>query len=98
MQKGLAGGTGDALADAIFRDAKGKDHVDLKEKGLLQMQGKVVDGQYVNNKIITAMNNPVMEVLRKCANINNNGIVFDLFWWPTQSPGRGKMHSVGRCI
>lgn len=48
------GGTGSALAEAIFRDVEG--HVGLKERALLQMQGKVVDGQYVNARFISAMN------------------------------------------
>ena len=80
------GGTGDALAENIFRDAK--NHVDIEGKRLLQMQGKVMDGQYVNQKFIAAMNDPVMDVLRQSPSIDDNGVVLDIFWWPTQwDPG-----------
>jgi hypothetical protein len=80
------GGTGDTLAENIFHDAK--NHVDIEGKRLLQMQGKVMDGQYVNQKFIAAMNDPVMDVLRQSASIDDNGVVLDIFWWPTQwDPG-----------
>lgn len=56
------GGAGEALAESTFRDAE--HHVNLKEDALLQMQGKVMDGQYIiNGKFITGMNNPLTEVL-----------------------------------
>ena len=78
------GGTGDALAETIFRDVE--DHVDIKggrlmqmQGWLLQMQGKVVDGQYVNQKFISAMNSPLMDVLKQSLRINENQVVFDLF-------------------
>ena len=80
------GGTGDALAETIFRDVE--DHVDIKGGRLMQMQGKVVDGQYVNQKFISAMNSPLMDVLKQSLSIDENQVVFDLFWWPTQwDPG-----------
>ena len=78
------GGTGDALAETIFRDVE--DHVDIKGRRL--MQGKVVDGQYVNQKFISAMNSPLMDALKQSLSTEENEIVLDLFWWPTQwNPG-----------
>ena len=71
------GGTGDALAETLFRDVE--DHVDIKEGRLMQMQGKVVDGQYVNQKFISAMNSPLMDALKQSLSTNENEIVFDFF-------------------
>ena len=80
------GGTGDALAETIFRDVE--VHVDIKGGRLMQMQGKVVDGQYVNQKFISAMNSPLIDLLKQSLSIDENQVVFDLFWWPTQwDPG-----------
>ncbi len=61
----------------IFKDSK--NHASTEGKGLLQMQGKVVDGKYINQVFVTAMNNPVMEVLRKFASTDHKEIIFDLF-------------------
>ncbi len=43
-------GMGDTLAKAIFTDLE--NHVGLKDKLLLQVQGRVMDGQYVNEPFI----------------------------------------------
>ena len=71
------GGTGDALAETLFHDVE--DHVDIKEGRLMQMQGKVVDGQYVNQKFISAMNSPLMDALKQSLSTDENEIVFDFF-------------------
>ena len=55
------GGAGDDLAKAIFRDLE--KHVGLKDEHLFQMQGKVMDGQYLNEPFIAAMNQPIMRQL-----------------------------------
>ena len=68
---------GDALAETIFRDVE--DHVNIKEGRLMQIQGKVVDGQYVNQKFISAMNSPLMDALKQCLSTDENEIVFNLF-------------------
>ena len=60
----------------------------IKRGRLMQMQGKVVDGQYVNQKFISLMNSPLMDALKQCLSTDENEIVVDLFWWPTQwDPG-----------
>ena len=55
------GGTGDALAKSIFTDLK--NHVGFQYELLLQVQGRVMDGQYLNKPFITAMNEPIMQQL-----------------------------------
>ena len=51
-----AGGTGNALAEAIYHDLD--KHLGLKDGHLLQMQGKVLDGQSLNEPFMTGMNKP----------------------------------------
>jgi hypothetical protein len=75
-----SGGTGEDLAHAIFDDLD--SHVGIKGKHLLQMQGKVMDGQYLNSVFTTAMNTPVMNLL------DDKSECKDEFWWPVQwDPG-----------
>jgi hypothetical protein len=57
---GGTGGTGGALATAIYEDLK--EHVDLKDERLLQAQGRVLDGQYLNEPFIAGMNEPIMQL------------------------------------
>ena len=70
------GGAGDDLAKAISRDLE--KHVGLKDERLFQMQGKVMDGQYLNEPFIAAMNQPIMQQLE------NELSCKDRFWWPAQ--------------
>jgi hypothetical protein len=53
-------------------------HLGLKDKCLFQMQGKVMDGQYLNEPFIAAMNQPIMWQLE------NELSCKDRFWWPAQ--------------
>ena len=75
------GGKNDVLAEAILQDIA--KHVGIKGDSLIQMQGKVVDGQYINDKFIPAMNAPILDLLRK-NNADHENVVADLFWWPCQ--------------
>ena len=70
------GGTGDALAKSIFTDLK--NHVGFQKELLLQVQGRVMDGQYLNEPFITAMNEPIMQQLGDDLSCK------DAFWWPVQ--------------
>ena len=70
------GGTGDALAKLIFTDLK--NHVSFQDELLLQVQGRVMDGQYLNEPFITAMNEPIMQQLGDDLSCK------DAFWWPVQ--------------
>ena len=45
-----SGGKGEELAEAIFNDMK--KHLNVEGPRLLQMQGKVVDGQYINEPFV----------------------------------------------
>jgi hypothetical protein len=51
-----SGGKGEELAEAISKDLK--NHLGVEGESLLQMQGKVTDGQFV-----TSMNKPIFDVL-----------------------------------
>ena len=42
------------------------------------MQGKVLDGQYLNEPFMTGMDNPLLNQL------DDGSICKDAFWWPTQ--------------
>ncbi|CAB4032417.1 Hypothetical predicted protein [Paramuricea clavata] len=55
-----SGGTRGALATAIYKNLK--EHVDLKDKHLLQAQERVLDGQYLNESFIAGMNKPIMQL------------------------------------
>ncbi len=70
------GGTGDALAQSIFADLE--NHVGFKDKLLLQVQGRVMDGQYLNEPFITAMDEPIMQQLEDGLSCK------EAFWWPVQ--------------
>lgn len=70
------GGTGDALAASIFKDLD--VHVGIKDNRLLQVQGRVMDGQYVNEPFIAGMNEPVFELLHDDLSCKER------FWWPVQ--------------
>ena len=74
-----SGGKGDELADMIFNDLK--THLDIKGLSLLQMQGKVTDGQYVNEPFVTSMNKPIFDVLFSTLNKDDLKIVQGSVWW-----------------
>ncbi|CAB4003457.1 Hypothetical predicted protein [Paramuricea clavata] len=69
------GGTGDTLAAANFKDLE--EHVGLKDNCLLQFQGRVMDGQYINEPFIDGMNS-IMHLL------DDNLPCKERFWWPVQ--------------
>ena len=54
-------GTGDALAKSIYSDLE--KNAGLKGKSLLQVQGRVMDGQYINTPFIDGINEPVLQLL-----------------------------------
>lgn len=70
------GGTGDALAAAIFKDLE--EHVGIKDDRLLQAQGRVMDGQYLNEPFIAGMNEPIMRLLQDGLSCKER------FWWPVE--------------
>lgn len=73
-----SGGTGPELAAKLINDVK--SHAKIIGRAILAMQGKVTDGQYINEGFITAMNEPLFEELPVDLQ--------DRFWWPMQwDPG-----------
>ena len=68
------GGAGSELADHMLTDLKKK--LNLHGEKLLQMQGKVTDGQYLTDGFIDAMNKPIFAQLHE--DMQNK------FWWPLQ--------------
>jgi hypothetical protein len=70
------GGTGGALATAIYKDLK--EHVDLKDERLLQAQGRVLDDQYLNEPFIAGMNEPIMRLFEDGQSCK------DRLWWPIE--------------
>ncbi len=77
------GGANNILAEAILQDLE--NFANIKGSSLLQMQGKVVDGQYVNRKFIEAMNKSIFDALKNVYTLE--GLEYDLtdsFWWPCQ--------------
>lgn len=68
------GGAGPELAGHMLTDLKEK--LGLHGEKLLQMQGKVTDGQYLTDGFINAMNQPLFAQLREDMQ--------DKFWWPLQ--------------
>jgi hypothetical protein len=71
-----SGGTGGALATAIYKDLK--EHVDLKDERLLQAQGRVLDDQYLNEPFIAGMNEPIMRLFEDGQSCK------DRLWWPIE--------------
>ena len=53
-------------------------HIGIKEERLLQMQGKVLDGQYLNSPFTNAMNTPLMKLF------DDKSTCKEEFWWPAQ--------------
>ena len=68
------GVSGPELANLILQDLK--DKVSLDKENILQMQGKVTDGQYLTDGFIDAMNKPLFDILPP--------ELCDKFWWPLQ--------------
>ena len=56
-----SGGKGEELAEAIFNDMK--KHLNVEGPRLLQMQRKVVDGQYINEPFVSSMNKPIFDFI-----------------------------------
>ena len=54
-----SGGKGEELAEARFNDMK--KHLNVEGARLLQMQGKVVDRQYMNEPFVSSMNKPIFD-------------------------------------
>ena len=51
---------------------------------LMQVQGKVFDGQYLNGPFIQAMNKPVIDLLSQSKTTDLEENPADEFWWPAQ--------------
>ena len=74
------GGKGGELADGIYKHLK--DHVNVSGIKLLSMQGKVTDGQYINEPFVTAMNNPMFNIIKEtCSNKEDAEVLLDSIWW-----------------
>ena len=73
------GGSNDVLDKVILEQIA--KHFDIKNEFILQMQGKVVDGQYVNEKFKSATNKSILEALRK---EDAESIALDMIWWLCQ--------------
>jgi len=69
------GGSNDVLDKVILEQIA--KHFDIKNEFILQMQGKVVDGQYVNEKFKSATNKSILEALRK---EDAESIALDMIW------------------
>ena len=80
------GSTGGALAKAIFTDLE--NHFGIKDERLLQVQGRVMDGHYLNNLFITGMSEPIFQQLGDDLSCKER------FWWPVQC--NLKFRTVGR--
>ena len=48
---------------------------------LLSMQGKVTDGQYINEPFVTAMNNPINKIVTEQCKKEDAKIVLESIWW-----------------
>ena len=70
------GGSGHALAAAIFKDLE--EHVGIKGNRLLQAQERVMDGQYLNEPFISGMNEPIMCLFE------DGFPCKERFWWPVE--------------
>ena len=70
------GGTGEALARSIYSDLE--KNAGLKGKSLLQVQGRIMDGQYTNAPFTDGMNEPVLQLLEDDDDCRES------FWWPVQ--------------
>ena len=51
-------GDGNAILGEVILEQI-SNHFNIKNENIMQMQGKVVDGQYLNDKLISAMNNNI---------------------------------------
>jgi hypothetical protein len=75
-----SGGKGDELANMIFNDLK--THLNIKGSSLLQMQGKITDGQYINEPFVRSKNKPIFDVLSSSGlNKDELKIVLASIWW-----------------
>ena len=70
------GDTGEALAKSIYSDLE--KNAGLKGISLLQVQGRVMDGQYINAPFIDGMNEPVLKLFE------GDDECKESFWWPVQ--------------
>lgn len=83
-------GSGTHLAKAVLIDLK--RHGGIEGVRIMQVQGCVTDGQYLNGPFVSAINAPIMECLKhyeegtKVEDLLSH--VKDPFWWPVQwDPG-----------
>ena len=54
----------------------------MKEESILQMQGKVTDGQYINEPFVSRMNDPIFNLLRSLAlDQQELDILLKDTWW-----------------
>ncbi len=73
-----------AIINALSR------HAGIDSQGLLQVQGKVTDGQYLNSPFEILFNEPFRKVFRSFEEdlLVDLSVVHDLYWWPLQwDPG-----------
>ena len=70
----------------IYDDLKA--HAGLENAGLLQVQGKVTDGQYINVPFLTAMNQTILDLLSKILPPEDLELLKQDIWWECQwDPG-----------
>ena len=65
-------------------------HAGIETDSLMQMQGRVTDGHYINAPFIAGMNAPILDFLRNYGEENLLDIsdVSNEYWWPVQwDPG-----------
>ena len=79
-----SGGKGAELAEKLYQDLS--EHVKVSEKhdNLMQMQGKVFDGQYLNEPMMTRLNAPLFEAMLKSMQFDSEEDYSTEYWWPTQ--------------
>ena len=72
------GGKGAELAHGIYDDLKA--HAGLENASLLQVQGKVTDGKNINVPFLTAINQPILNLLSKISPPEDLALLKQYFW------------------
>ena len=78
------GGLDHELAEKLFEDLEQHVTISRDNPKLMQVQGKVFDGQYLTKPFIQAMNEPVKKLLNSGERNNSSEDPTDKFCWPTQ--------------
>ena len=66
------GGLSEELAQKCFEDLNENSDIGKDDPKLMQVQGKVFDGQYLNGPFIQAMNKPLVDLLSQTKDLEEN--------------------------